>query len=293
MAWLEFARKRPILPSKGNFKRGNMSRPYKGLVLHIEEGTEERTFGWFNTSKAERQAAFDARGLNLTAYESSAHFGNPKKGQLEQFVDTDDQAFAQGPGNSSWLSVENEGMPGDALTTNQIHNLAQLMAYLNLNEGIPLVEANSPSDSGLGFHSMATSWGHPQCPGDAVIRQRPAILEMAKGLLQGRRPIDSTPEWVLGWWSVYDTNQYYYYFYEGGEVVYTKTRPAAPSALPKNPGNTGTVTMTEHGLDIRWRPFPNAGGPTIEKFTRMGWSSTKEMFGSSNKYGGLSARKIV
>jgi hypothetical protein len=51
--------------------------------------------------------------------------------------------------------------------------------------------------------------------------------------------------------------------------------------------------MTEHGLDIQWRPFPNAGGPTIEKFTRMGWSSTKEMFGTSNKYGGLSARKIV
>jgi hypothetical protein len=67
-------------------------------------------------------------------------------------------------------------MPGDALTTNQIHNLARLMAYLNSNEAIPLTVANSPSESGLGFHAMATSWGHPQCPGDAVISQRPAIL---------------------------------------------------------------------------------------------------------------------
>jgi len=168
-----------------------------------------------------------------------------------------------------------------------------LMAYLNSNEDVPLTVANSPSESGLGFHSMATSWGHPQCPGDAVISQRPAILAMAKGLLKGEEPTDSIPEWVLGWWSVYDTNQYYYYFYDGGEVIHTKTKPATTSAKPKSPGNFGTVTMTEHGLDIRWRPLPKTSGPTIEKFTRMGWSSTKEMFGTSNNYGGLSARKIV
>ena len=36
-----------------------MIRPLQGLVLHIEQGTEDGTFGWFNTSKAERQAAFE------------------------------------------------------------------------------------------------------------------------------------------------------------------------------------------------------------------------------------------
>jgi hypothetical protein len=231
----------------------------------------------------------------VKAFESSAHFGNPKNGMLEQFVDTDDQAFAQGPGNSTWLSVENEGMPGDALTINQVNNLAQLMAYLNFNEGIPLAEANGPSGSGLGYHSMGgASWGHPQCPGDAVISQRSTILEIAKNLLEGRKTTVSIPEWLVGWWSVYDTNQYYYYFKQGGEVVHTKGKRPAPNApAPGKPGNTGTVTPTEHGVDIRWRPLPHAGGPTIEKFTRMGWSSTTEMFGSSNKYGGLSARKIV
>ena len=293
MAWLSFARKRPIDFAKGNFSRGGMIKPLQGLVLHIEEGTEEGTFGWFNTSKAERQAQFDAKGLRIRAFASSAHFGNPKQGQLEQFVDTNDTAFAQGPGNSKWLSVENEGMPGDALTTNQINSLAQLMAYLNFHEGVPLVEANAPSESGLGFHSMALPWGHPQCPGPAVVSQRSLILEIATGLLQGRKPTGSIPEWVVGWWSVNDTNQYYYYFYQGGEVVHTKSNPKAPNApAPRHPGNTGTVTMTEHGLDIRWRPLPGASVPTIEKFTRMGWSSTTEMFGSSNKYGGLSAKKL-
>lgn len=293
MAWLEFCNKRPISIAKGNFKLGGMIRPLQGLVLHIEQGTEDGTFGWFNTSKAERQAAFDWQGLNITAYESSAHFGNPKNGQLEQFVDTDNQAYAQGPGNATWLSVENEGMPGDELTLNQINNLAQLMAYLNFNEGVPLVEANDPSETGLGFHSMAASWGHPGCPGDAVIGQRGIILEVAKGLLTGRKLGQHIPEWILGWWSVYDTNQYYYYFYRGGEVVYTKTKPASASAPPPvSPANSGTVTLNEHGVDIRWRPLPRSI-PTIEKFTRMGWTSTTEMFGTSNKYGGLSATKIV
>jgi hypothetical protein len=273
MAWLEFARKRPILASKGNFRKGGMKRPYQGLVLHIEEGTEEGTFGWFNLSKAKRQAQFDAAGLNLTAYASSAHFGNPKRGTLDQFIDTDDQAFAQGPGNDSWLSCENEGMLGDALTTNQIHTLARLMAYLAEKEDVPLSIANSPSESGLGYHSMSTSWGHPQCPGDAVIKQRPAVLAMAMAMLGGREPDDSIPDWMLGWWSVNDTNQYYYYFYEGGEVVHTKTKPATSSAKPKNIGNHGTATVTEHGVDIQWRPFPKST-PTTEKFTHMGWTST-------------------
>lgn len=303
MAWLPFATSRPIDLAKGNFRLGGMTKPLRGLVLHIEEGTENGTFGWFNTSKADRQAASDAAwekkgspGERPIAGVSSAHFGNPKDGQLEQFVDTDNQAFAQGTGNSAWLSVENEGFAGDALTTKQLRNLAQLMAYLNYHEGVPLTEANGPSESGLGFHSMGgTSWGHPQCPGDAVVSQRSTILEMAKGILHGQKPSLPNIDWLVGWWSVYDTNQYYYHFREGGEVVHTKTKPASATAgPPKQVGNTGTFTMTDHGLDVRWRPLAGGGGgPTIEKFTRMGWTSTTEMFGTSNKYGGLSARKMT
>lgn len=308
MVWLTFAKKRPITPGKGNFRTGGMKKPLKGLILHIQSGTENGTFGWFCKSKAERQAIFDddweknqenylkknPKAKRLIAYESSAHFGNPKNSQLEQFIDTEDQAYAQGPGNADWLSVENEGMDREILTTNQIHNLAKLMAYLNLAEGVPLEEANNPSESGLGFHSMHASWGHPMCPGSAIIGQRPHILEIAKGIVRGKgEPEDGIPSWVLGWWSVYDTNQYYYYFYEGGSVVYVKQKPKSSfPPITNSQTGYGTATVTEHGLDIRWRPDKEDNTPTIEKFTRMGWSSTTEMFGSSNKYGGLSAKKM-
>jgi hypothetical protein len=302
MAWLEFARHRAISLSKGNFRLGGMTAPLHGLVLHIEVGTEDGTFGWFNTSRADRQRALDAAwekkgspGRRPVAGNSSAHFGNPKNGQLEQFVDTKDEAFAQVSGNSSWLSVENEGVPGDSLTIRQIRSLAELMAYLNFHEGVPLKEADNPSEFGLGYHGMGgVAWGgHFQCPGVTVIRQRSLIIEMAQGILHGRRPSGSIPEWLTGWWSVNDTNQYYYHFSDGGEVTHTRSQPASGKAPPpKHAGNRGTVRMTDHGLDILWNVIA-PGGPTIEKFTRMGWSSTTEMFGTSNKYGGLSARKIT
>lgn len=196
MAWLSFARARPIALSAGNFKKGGMVSPLQGLVLHIMEGSEDGTFGWFNTKVADRQRALDAGwekrgrpGPRPIAGPSSAHFGNPKSGQLEQFVDTDDQAFAQKGGNPAWLSVENEGKSGDSLTPSQLSNLAQLMAYLNFNHGVPLKEANTPSESGLGYHGMGGGgWGgHLQCPGRPIIGQRSLILRAADGLMHGHR----------------------------------------------------------------------------------------------------------
>ena len=36
---------------------------------------------------------------------------------------------------------------------------------------------------------------------------------------------DPVPPWLLGWWSVYDGNQYYYYFSAQNIVTYTKVQP--------------------------------------------------------------------
>jgi N-acetylmuramoyl-L-alanine amidase len=196
MAWLDFAVTRPISLSAGNFSKGGMERPLRGLVLHIQQGTENGTFNWFNTTLEDRQAANDRTGKG-PAYRSSAHFGNPKSGKLEQFIDTNDTAFAQ-HGNQSWLSIENEGMPGDALTVNQINNVSRLMAYLVAVEGVQLKEANSTSDSGLGYHSMEAGCKHPGCPGSAIISQRPAILEKAREIFRSNAPPDAIPGWVLG-----------------------------------------------------------------------------------------------
>lgn len=100
------------------------------------------------------------------------------------------------------------------------------------------------------------------------------------------------PNWVRGWWTAYDGNYYYYYFQDTPSVMYTKTKPAGGSASPPaSPANRGKVVMTERGLKITWNPN-GAGGPTVETFTQLNWSSTTEMNGVSNKYSPLFARKI-
>jgi hypothetical protein len=185
MAWFAEAVKRPI---SHNFRTGGMIRPLHGLVLHIEEGSESGTRGWFNTSVSDRQKALDAawkkhgsKGRQPKAFASSAHFGNPKKGPLEQFVDTANMAFAQMAGNAQWISVENEGHTGDSLTASQINNVAALLGWLRWNEDVPLQLADNPAASGLGYHGMGgKAWGsHDQCPGKPILNQRLLIIERA------------------------------------------------------------------------------------------------------------------
>lgn len=152
-----------------NCNAGGMVRPFQGLVLHIQEGTENGTDSWFHNP----------------ASQVSAHFGNPKTGGLDQWVDTNDKAWAQVAGNKSWISVENEGHSGDSLTASQIANAAVLLAWLNLTEQVPMQCADSASDSGLGYHSMGgDAWGgHMDCPGQAIVDQRPDIVAAAQHLV--------------------------------------------------------------------------------------------------------------
>lgn len=167
--WLtDVAVKRPI---SCNFTKKGIVRPIHGLVLHIQEGSEKGTYSWFNNKEAK----------------ASSHFGNPKAGKLEQFVDTDDMAWTQKAGNPYWLSVENEGFHGNRLNDNQVNNIVRLLLALNKLEGISLTLADSPSGYGLGYHSMGgKAWGHPQCPGKPIIEQRQTILSLASSSLKGQ-----------------------------------------------------------------------------------------------------------
>jgi hypothetical protein len=165
--WLtNIANKKPVR----NFNAGQMVSPVQGLILHIQQGHESGTQTWFNDPKSQ----------------ASAHFGNPKIGRLDQFVDSADKAWAEAAGNRFWISVENEGFSGDSLTGSQVQNLAQLMAWLHVVEKVPLQLADSPTGSGLGYHSMGgAAWGdHPNCPGQPIIVQRTEILMAATALLQ-------------------------------------------------------------------------------------------------------------
>lgn len=96
--------------------------------------------------------------------------------------------------------------------------------------------------------------------------------------------------WLLGWWTVWDGNDYYYFFADAGQVVYTETKPTT-SAAPGSPTNRGTYSF--HGLGqmvVRWNALPGLG-PAIETFynARPG---APQMNANSNMYSPLVATKI-
>ena len=162
-----------------NMTPGGM-RGHLGLVLHIQEGSEAGTDSWFHNPSSQ----------------VSAHFGNPKSGPLDQWVDTDDRAWAEVSGNSYWISVENEGHSGDPLTPSQLENVAQLLAWLHTQYGIPLAISDTPAAGtpGLTGHGLGgDAWGgHYDCPGTPILDQRAAIIARAQQIL-GADLAPSTP----------------------------------------------------------------------------------------------------
>lgn len=163
-----------------NMTPGGMTA-HRGLVLHIQEGTESGTDSWFHNP----------------ASQVSAHFGNPKSGPLDQWVDTDDRAWAEVAGNPEWISVENEGNSGDALTPSQLENAAQLFAWIHSTYGVPLQLSDStiPGLTGHGLGGQA--WGgHLDCPGQPILQQRPQIIARAAqiaGVVATPQPPSTTP----------------------------------------------------------------------------------------------------
>jgi hypothetical protein len=155
-------------PIPTNYTRGGQAE-VRGVVVHIMAGTLDGTDSWFRNSKAQ----------------ASSHFGTGKDGELRQWVDTADRAWAQAAGNSTWISVENEGQGGDALTVAQLDANARVLAWAHVTDGVPLKVATSPTDRGLGYHAMGGSaWGgHTSCPGTRIVAQLPEIVDRAKQLV--------------------------------------------------------------------------------------------------------------
>lgn len=143
---------------------GAMTR-YDGLVIHIAEGSYFGTIAW------QRNPSADV----------SSHFIVAKDGRISQMVDTSTRSWCQAAGNSTWLSVENEGFHGDTPPAAQIEALAQIYAWCMTTHGIAAQISNSPNVGGLGWHGMGgTAWGgHFDCPGEGLKNARPAILSRA------------------------------------------------------------------------------------------------------------------
>ncbi|MFB8107289.1 peptidoglycan-binding protein [Streptomyces sp. NPDC056007] len=156
----------------------NGQESVRGVVVHIMDGTLSGTDSWFRNPDAQ----------------ASSHFGTGRNGQLFQWVDTAHRAWAQAGGNRTWLSVENEGRGGDALTSAQIDRCAEVLAWAHKVHGVPLQVASSPSGKGLGYHAMGgKGWGgHSMCPGVKVVAQLAEIVKRAK-VLTGAKPTGYQP----------------------------------------------------------------------------------------------------
>jgi hypothetical protein len=145
---------------------GGMDSKILGVVLHIMEGTLDGTDAWFKNPKVK----------------ASSHFGVGKDGRTYQWVDTVDKAWAQAAGNPNYISIENEGHYGDALTDPQLNAVAEIVGWVSRTYGMPLRKADHPGETGLGWHEMGgAAWGGHPCPGSSIVNQRDQILRKAGG----------------------------------------------------------------------------------------------------------------
>jgi len=160
MAIVPFAKWLPVPNHSGAMSAHN------GLVLHVQAGNGS-CYGLFSNP----------------SYEASATFWVGKDGTLEQYVDTDQIAWAQMSGNGTWNSVETEGVPTEPLTDAQIATLAKLYQWGMDTYRWPKITTEDVNGRGFGWHGMGgADWGgHTGCPGDLRKAQRQAILNATGG----------------------------------------------------------------------------------------------------------------
>lgn len=148
---------------------GGTMRSHTGLVLHVQEGTGS-LFSWFDDP----------------ASQVSSHLWLAKDGTMEQYVDTDVEAWAEAAGNPDYLSVETEGFASEALTAYQIRSLAALLEWCHLVYGVAMAGPVAHGEAGFTPHcnpdgSPDPAWGNHTCPGRWRLGQMAQIVALANG----------------------------------------------------------------------------------------------------------------
>ncbi len=100
------------------------------------------------------------------------------------------------------------------------------------------------------------------------------------------------PEWLLGWWKVWDGKAYYYYFGPNGVVQSTKTSPGNTKAAPKSASNSGRYVYTPpNRLVVTWNKVAGASTSCVETFYNA-VSECTQMNANSNLYSPLVATRM-
>lgn len=148
-----------------------------------------------------------------------SHFYVRRDGTIEQYVDTSVVAYADLEGNGSSISVETQGgvknANGEPWTAAQVEALARIYAWAVRTHGIArqVAKDSRPGSSshGLSWHRLGCDGNFPGpplhgrvaggrrysrqygkvCPGNAKIRQVPAIYARAMALLGSKTPVSN------------------------------------------------------------------------------------------------------
>lgn len=145
---------------------------HKFVIIHVMQGSETGTCAWFNNPNAQ----------------VSAHFGVSKNGLVQQYVDTDEMAWAEGQWNGIGISIEHEGLSGQHLTKAQIKADKKLLRWLRKQYALDLRMTFNPHDARGGVipHGKLPegSLSHPDCPGQPIIDDVHRLLNSLRSPLK-------------------------------------------------------------------------------------------------------------
>lgn len=189
----------------------------------------------------------------------------------------------------------------------KVRSMDEMKQYIDGKQGI-LVFRDAPPSAGLHTelwdktHILQDGMSPPPAPdGKKAGMSQTHIFGAAKvwfwEVSEESPGLIPVPNWLQGWWNVYDGNTYYYYFSAEHVVTYTNAnaKPAHLDSPPvKNPMNEGDVTITFDAqytatIELDWNPAD--GGATIETFRNV-ITSRDGMNGTSNRYAPLYAKKM-
>jgi hypothetical protein len=138
---------------------GGAMRRIRFGVVHVMQGSLWGTDAWFRDPSSQ----------------VSAHLGIGRDGRVLQWVDTSQVAWAEADYNDAAISIELEGVSGEAMTPVQEAALVAAVVWVRETTTLPAVLGCWVGHGQLGV----PGGNHPDCPGAPILDQLPAVMAAA------------------------------------------------------------------------------------------------------------------